>query len=559
MTQPGRSILLMLPALLLALPMTPEAASGRAGPFRTAQVVQPGPAVEPPLADGQPPTMPRADPLGQTGAPPPQFAPPRAPVDPPVPQVSVKVRVAAQTSSGKELEYRILVENAGQAPAHQVYVRAAVPTNAEFVRSEPEPTTREPELRWKLDSLAAFGKREIRLTVRPTGAGDVRFTARVVYEHGQTVVTRLGKPDLQLRLSAPDRLSINDMKPVTIEVTNLGQAPALNVVVTPKVPDGLAVSRTEPPIPADRPVAWELGTLEPGKSRTVKFDLVAKKPDQFVLKVDADADGGLHKEASATLLVGEAKLSLEMTGPQRRMVGTAAEYQIVVGNPGTMPAGNVIVEDVLPSPIQFVSAVPTPQGLPYQATDAEGKAVRGVRLRWLLSTLAPGERRTLRLTVRVVQGDGEFRHRVAARGDRGLTADAEVKTQFEGASGLTVEIDKNPDPLTFGQTARYRLRVRNRGTGAATNVRLDVTLPEPLRLGDSGGPTTGRAEGSVVRFDPLARLEAGAEIAWMISAQAPPTGEPKVQVRLRVDLIADQLEPGKPLRTEENITIVTPP
>ena len=47
--------------------------------------------------------------------------------------------------------------------------------------------------------------------------------------------------------------------------------------------------------------------------------------------------------------------------------------------------------------------------------------------------------------------------------------------------------------------------------------------------------------------------------AWTLDAEVLPPGESKVRIRLRADLIADQLEPGKPLRTEESVTIVTPP
>jgi uncharacterized repeat protein (TIGR01451 family) len=555
MIRPGRSTLLVLLGLLLAVPIASDRAAVRGGPLRPVQLGPPGPDGEPPLAEEK---MPRADapgglPAGPSGS---------GPVDPPEPQVSIKVRVPARTAPGKDLEYRILVENCGKASAHRVYVRAAVPANAELVRAVPEPQQREPELRWELGSLAACGKKEITLTVRPTGADDVRCTARVGYEHGQTVVTQLGKADLQVRLSAPDRVSVKDMKTVTIEVTNLGQAPAANVVVTPKVPEGLAISRTDPPIPPNDPVVWELGTLEPGRSRTVKFDFVAKKTDQFILKVEATSNGGLRKEASATLLVAEPtvpKLSLELTGPERVFVAAPALYQIVVSNPGTMAATNVIVEDVLPDPVQFVSAAPMPQTLPYEGLDAQGKRITGVRLRWPVGTVPPGERRTLQLTLRVAKTDGKFDHRVAARADRGLVADAQRVTQFEGSSGLTVEVDRNPDPVEAGQTALYRIRVRNRGTGGATNVRLDVTLPEKLRLVDSGGPTQGRTEGAVIRFDPLARLAGGEEVAYTISAQALPPGAAKLQQRLRIELTSDQLEPGKPLRTEESVTIVAPP
>src|SRR5262249_59020280 len=104
-------------------------------------------------------------------------------------------------------------------------------------------------------------------------------------------------------VAVPEKVAVNDLKPVSLDVTNLGQAPAVNVVVTPKVPDGLGVGRTEPPVPENEPVAWKLGTLEPGQTRSVKFELRPREAGPFILPAQVSAHTLPRQPASASRLV----------------------------------------------------------------------------------------------------------------------------------------------------------------------------------------------------------------------------------------------------------------
>ena len=113
---PARSYLLLI---LILLPISAHA--GPSTPARTAQVTQ-TPA-EPPLAD--------------SAVPPPVLAPMApgvegslAPVDPPTPRVSIRVRVPATAAPGQDLEYRFCVHNSSQAPAHHVTIRCARPATS---------------------------------------------------------------------------------------------------------------------------------------------------------------------------------------------------------------------------------------------------------------------------------------------------------------------------------------------------------------------------------------------------------------------------------------------
>src|ERR1017187_6869217 len=111
------------------------------------------------------------------------------PKDPPPPVVKLKVRVPACAEPGANLEYRICVENCSTAEAHHVVVKNTLPSNAKFVKADPEPTKQGPELQWNLGTIGGGAVREIVLTLQPTSTEDVKNCTRVTFEHGLCVTT----------------------------------------------------------------------------------------------------------------------------------------------------------------------------------------------------------------------------------------------------------------------------------------------------------------------------------------------------------------------------------
>jgi uncharacterized repeat protein (TIGR01451 family) len=165
---------------------------------------------------------------------------------------------------------------------------------------------------------------------------------------------------------------------------------------------------------------------------------------------------------------------------------------------------------------------------------------------WKLGTLAPGAKQTVVLNLQAKK-EGELVNRPMASADRDLTVRAESHTFFEGATGLSLEIDKNPDPLEVGKTGTYTVRVLNQGTAAAKHLSLTVTMPEELKLMEIKGGGVQNAGKITFKMELLAP---GGEAVFTIIAQALRGAD----ARLRSELTADDLTAG-PIRFEENITL----
>src|SRR5207302_3637162 len=143
----------------------------------------------------------------------------------------------------------------------------ALPGNARFVRATPEPSTRTPELRWDLGTLPGGARREITLVLAPTGGEEVNNCARIQFEHGQCVRTRLTRPALEVRKEGPAEAILYDSLSYKVTVTNTGGADATRIVLTDILPVGLEHASGK------NRLTWALGTLASGQSRMVEYQV----------------------------------------------------------------------------------------------------------------------------------------------------------------------------------------------------------------------------------------------------------------------------------------------
>lgn len=496
------------------------------------------PGQEPPLAEGLPPNLGGAPPVRRDAS------------HPVTPVVSIRVDVESTAQPGRELEYHLRVENSTTADANHVRVKMPVPTNSKFKSSRPATSApvADGELTWELGTVKGGTRRDITLVVEPTGTDDILCCARVTFEHGECVKTRVARPTLRVRTQGPERVQLNDNPLYTLEVTNAGSADATDVVVTEDLPPGLLFSDSNPPTKGDNPLTWKLGTLAPGEHRRIEFKLIAQQNGVHQLKATVSAAGQKAVEGNLSrVLVGEGKLSLAMTGPSWRSLDRTATYLLTVSNSGTIPATNVQISDelfanpVLRSSIEFVGA-------------SDGGRLAGHDVRWSLGTLEPGARKTVRLTLRALQASQPhgFRNAATVTADRGLKADAIATSTFEMPAGLTLDVDKDSDPVAVGKTMVFTFLVRQRGGTASKKVGLSVVLPDGLQYFDARGKTPPTVEGRTVNFTPLAELVSGDEAVYTVTVRADRPADFKV----RATLTADPLPASGAVQREESLTVV---
>lgn len=351
---------------------------------------------EPPLADAPPPPAAVAPPAAQAAD------------GPPTPVVALRVRVPATAADNQELEYHLCVENCSEAAAHHVLVRNPLPANARFVRATPEPSAKEPELLWRLGTLPAGARRDITLILAPTGPGEVHDCARVQFEHGQCVCTKVvGTPQVALTKTGPERRYVNRAATYRITVRNPGGEPLANVVVSDPLPDRAKFIRAGGNGRLENNVVrWRLGELAPGASRTFDLVLAAGGSGRVCNQATATADGGATARADAcTEFVGVPGLLMEVVDTDDPVeVGGETAYAITVLNQGTEAATRVVVTAEVPTQMTLV-----------RATGPAEYRQDGAKVVFAPLTLQARQEARFRITVKALQaGDVRFRAELTA-------------------------------------------------------------------------------------------------------------------------------------------------
>ncbi len=518
-------------------------------------------STEPPMVDApKQPSFPMPSQRERDGS---TFVPvmphtPSEALDPLEPVVRLHVRAPASVEPDKEIEYRITVENVSRADAHHVLVRDRLPRGVEEqLRAEPKPSDRtkakdgSTDLLWDLDTLKAGEQKEIVLAIKPKGGDDVVDRAYVQYEHGQNVTTKIAKPGLQVKTTAPAQAVLYQPISFVIEVANTGSAAVRDVVLTDEVPDGLEFVSSKPSHNGEKPFSWKIGDIPPRETRRIEYQAISKRTGKFTNKAKVTAAGGLSATDSAAVAVGEAKLKLSMSGPKRRAVRRPIPYHITVRNLGTVPLTNVLVSDELPR---------SPRGPGFDLLHANplARVERGF-VRWQIGALAPGERRSLLMVLRA-PSPGWCWNAVAARADPDLSDKAAPGwTHIDPADTPILEIDKSMGALSVGEKASYTIRFINLGKSNLVNAHLTVTVPEQLSVFGVRGATTGQRDGQTIRFAPLQLLQKGEEKDFVVEVEAKKAGTATLTASW-----VEGLEAPSPLKTYEDATLVldasgTPP
>jgi len=157
-------------------------------------------------------------------------------------------------------------------------------------------------------------------------------------------------------------------------------------------------------------------------------------------------------------------LALHASGPPTAAVDATLVYRVEVSNPGDVPTREVVVEDVLPPNLEFISSSPQAQSL-------------GNRCQWRLGDLPPKAVQVIEINARAVAG-GAIRYAFHATSTDGLQADAAADTEIAQPS-LRLNVT-GPTTATVGERVQFRIDVTNSGDLALDNVmitdRFDASL-----------------------------------------------------------------------------------
>jgi len=410
---------------------------------------------------------------------------------------------------GSTVTFTITLSNAGPNNAENVVVTDLLPPGLNFVNAIPSQGLYNAATgRWTVGTVPSGQSRTLQLIALVTTAAPVVNTAQITDadEFDPDSTPNNNNPNEDDQASAgitPQRADLSLTKAVntlmpslgtnvtfTITVTNGGPNAATGVVIREPLAAGLTFISATPSQGTYNPNTdlWTVGAIPAGQSRTlqivVRVDTVNPTTNtaQIVASDQFDPDSVPNNDdpteddqASVTLMATQADLSLTKVGSTATpSVGGNVTFTLTVNNAGPSTATGVVVRDVLPAALTFVSSP--------NCTHAAGVVTCNI------ASIAANANASVSFIAQVT-GNGSITNRAEIFASNQPDPDSTPGNgtnngeDDQAAFVLTISADlavtktASPNPVIAGGTVTYSLVVTNRGPSVATGVNLVDALP----------------------------------------------------------------------------------
>lgn len=296
------------------------------------------------------------------------------------------------------IPYTLVVRNNGDGPAVNVEVTDKLP--AGLTTEEGRDT-----ILAKAGTLQPGQSKQFAYRVKASKKGVYDNAATATADGGlkaeATHKVTVREPALVITKTGPEKRFVNRSATYEITVTNKGDGPARNTILTDTLPAGMTfVSATDGGVFAGGKVTWNLGTLAPDASRKVSLTGMPTQMGTLKNTVRAEAQCTEATASVSTEVAGIPAILLEVVDLEDPIeVGSNETYLIVVTNQGSATGTNIRVTCTVPDEQEYVSGTG-----PSQAS-VSGKKVTFAPL----ATLAAKAKATYRVVVKGTKaGDVRF-------------------------------------------------------------------------------------------------------------------------------------------------------
>ncbi|BFH10983.1 DUF11 domain-containing protein [Paenibacillus melissococcoides] len=287
-------------------------------------------------------------------------------------------------------------------------------------------------------------------------------------------------PTLLLEKSSfPDTVTVGEEIVYTIVVSNDGDSPLVNTILTDTLPAGVtfqSVQTTQGTASfAAGTVTVNIGTIPVGQNVTVDITVIATTPGLISNTASAQADETGIISSSATNTVNPLPppiLEIEkLDFPSVIAVNSELVYTIFVSNIGGSTATNVVMNDPLPAGTTFVSAESDQGTILFDGTTITND----------IGSLAPGETVVIIIIVTPTV-TGTVLNTATTFSDQTAPESSTTETLVidQPIQELLISKFAGPDPATVGEELVYTIVVSNETTDLLTGVEVEDVLPAGL-------------------------------------------------------------------------------
>jgi len=316
------------------------------------------------------------------------------------PSLSISKTITPEATICDPITMVIEVKNTGSGPAENVRITDALPSGLTT-------TDGKTALDIPVGTLASGESKQVSTQLKATKTGKFEGAANAKAEGdlsatSAAVTTVVRQPVLAIECKAQGKVFVGRDVTYSLTISNKGDTASNNTTVTVPVPSGATfVSATEGGTAGGGNVAWNVGSLAAGASKTVTFTL---KPSGISnIGINATASGACASSVAtncSTEVVGIPALLLDgFDDPDPIQIGETTTYTLKVTNQGSAPLTNV----------KLVCTMET-DAMAMVSSSEQGTVANGVITFPAIATLAPKATKTYTVTVRATkEGQVQFK------------------------------------------------------------------------------------------------------------------------------------------------------
>ncbi len=334
------------------------------------------------------------------------------------PQLAIRAAAPAVATFDVPVEVVINVSNPGDQAATNVRVDVPLPQGVRVTATDSFATTTPGAVIWEIGTIPPQQQLDLFLSIATQAPVQLPFQATADGLRAEdTVRIDVFRPSLQLNVQPEtDRYEAGQPATFNIDVTNIGNRPLQNVVLTVTGDDGMVHADggrvKEKPRDGNTP-------LQPGETWPVSIDFLPTTAGRRCISVQATAEGGqLATQESCVTVINPIPPAQSLSATLRQAAG---REQVAVGQSVLITAQIANTGEVTLRNVQ-VTMVNDPQLQLQEATEDGRTQASGNLVVWAIPVISPGQSVTLegrfigsvpmpaaRVQLTAVSGEGSLR------------------------------------------------------------------------------------------------------------------------------------------------------
>ena len=427
---------------------------------------------------------------------------------------------------GGTVNYTVTVTNNGPDQAKQLVVKDLLPAGLSLVAATPSQGSYTAATGlWSIGSLADAGQVTLSISAKVVASGEIDNTAAFysMLETDSNPANNSATATLEVTTAADlevtktastNRPDVGSDVTFTVTATDNGPDDATGVSVADALPAGLSlVSATPAAGTSYSSGTWTIGNLANGDSKVLTIVATVESPGAITNTATISGDEydpvAANDTASTTVDQRVDLVVAKSASPTDPNAGANATFTLQVSNTGPNTANHVVIRDLLPAGLTYVS-------------DDSGGAYDPATGDWTVGSIGPSGSATLKV-VATVEGHDPVTNTASV-----LSVDETQSDTTNDSASATVtppwadlEVTKTVDNSKpdMGDHVTFTIKVDNLGPDDATNVVVSDALPAGLTwVSDDGlgayDPATGDwtvgslADGATATLDVTASVDA---------------------------------------------------